>query len=73
MSGPRGPLLEDQLRFMAAQYPHEPAYRDLDAETTITFSEWERRSNQVARWLVDRGVARGDRVSVYLPGDEPLR
>ena len=33
--GPAGPLLVDQLRFMADRYPGEPAYRDLDAGSTF--------------------------------------
>ncbi|HEX5615509.1 MAG TPA: long-chain fatty acid--CoA ligase, partial [Acidimicrobiia bacterium] len=70
--GPAGPLLVDQLRFMAARHPDEPAYRDLDATAALTFAAWEEQSNRVARWLVERGVAPGDRVSVYLPNEEAL-
>lgn len=73
MTGPRGPLLVDQLRFMAETHPEELAYRNLDAATTITFREWEESSNRVARWLVDHGVARGDRVAIYLPASEALQ
>lgn len=73
MPGPAGPLLEDQLRFMARRWPDETAYRDVDAGTSITFRAWEERSNRVARWLAGQGVGRGDRVSVYLPNDDPLR
>jgi acyl-CoA synthetase (AMP-forming)/AMP-acid ligase II len=72
-AAPRGPLLVDQLRFMAEQWPGEIAYRDLDAGAAVRFGEWDDTSNRVARWLIDRGVAKGDRVSIYLPSEEPLR
>jgi acyl-CoA synthetase (AMP-forming)/AMP-acid ligase II len=68
-----GDLQVDQLRFMAGRHGEEVAYRDLDAGTTITFAEWDERSNRIAGALRDLGVEAGDRVSVYLPGDEALR
>jgi acyl-CoA synthetase (AMP-forming)/AMP-acid ligase II len=68
-----GELQVDQLRFMAGQHGDEVAYRDLDAETAITFAEWDAESNRLARGLVARGVQPGDRVSIYLPGEEALR
>ena len=70
---PEGPLLVDQLRFMAAVHPEELAYRDLDAGASITFTEWEEASNRLARWLTDHRVGRGDRVSIYLSSSNPLR
>ena len=68
-----GDLQVDQLRFMANRYGGEVAYRDLDAGTAITFAEWDERSNRLARFLVEEGIAAGDRVSVYLPSEEALR
>ncbi|MBM3673893.1 MAG: AMP-binding protein [Actinobacteria bacterium] len=68
-----GDLQVDQLRFMAGRYGTEVAYRDLDAGTQVTFAEWDEQSNRLARALVERGVAAGDRVSVYLPSEEALR
>lgn len=35
--------------------------------TTLTFREVDRRTDQVAQWLVTRGIGRGDRVGVMLP------
>ena len=49
---PAGPLLVDQLRFMATVRPDEVAYEDIGSGEQITFSQWEARSNQAARWLV---------------------
>jgi acyl-CoA synthetase (AMP-forming)/AMP-acid ligase II len=71
--GPSGPLLVDQLRYMAERFPDEVAYRDLDAGTAITFREWNEQSNQAARWLIERGVGKGDRVAIYLPNEYCLR
>jgi len=70
---PEGPMLVDQLRFMASSRPDDVAYRDLDTGTAITFREWDERSNQVARWLLDHGVERQDRVAIYLESTECLR
>jgi acyl-CoA synthetase (AMP-forming)/AMP-acid ligase II len=58
---------------MANQYGSERAYRDLDAETQITFAEWDERSNRLARFFVDQGIEKGDRISIFLPSDESLR
>jgi acyl-CoA synthetase (AMP-forming)/AMP-acid ligase II len=68
-----GPLLVDQLRFMAEAHADENAYEDLDAREAITFQQWDERSNRVARWLAARGVGKGDRVSVYLPSEYCLQ
>ena len=68
-----GELQEDQLRFMARTHPSEVAYRNLDAGTSLTFDDWERGSNRLARGLTELGVKRGDRVSIYLPASEVLR
>ena len=68
-----GDLQVDQLRFMARRDGDAVAYRDLDAGTSITFTEWDVQSNRLARALVDAGIRPGERVSIYLPGDEALR
>jgi acyl-CoA synthetase (AMP-forming)/AMP-acid ligase II len=59
-------LQVDQIRTMARRYPDEIGYRDLDADRTITFDEWDRRSNALARGLAAEGVRKGDRVALYL-------
>src|SRR5919112_5767247 len=66
-------LLVDQLRTMARLHPEEPAYRNLDAGTAITFRAWEEESNRLARGFISRGLAKGDRVAIHLPNDEVLR
>ncbi len=73
MSPAWGDLQVDQLRFMANRYPDEVAYRDLDAGTALTFAAWDEQSNRLARFLVEQGIEKGDRVSIYLPSDEALR
>jgi acyl-CoA synthetase (AMP-forming)/AMP-acid ligase II len=65
-----GDLQVDQLRFMAGRDGDAVAYQDLDAGTSLTFREWDDQSNQLARGLVAQGVAKGDRVSIYLPSQE---
>jgi acyl-CoA synthetase (AMP-forming)/AMP-acid ligase II len=70
---PDGPMLVDQLRFMARRFPDEPAYRDLDAGTALTFRAWHERSSQLARWLMDHGVEKQDRVALYMDSDHCLQ
>ena len=67
-----GELQVDQLRYMAKRYGAEIGYRNLDADTSITFAEWDAESNRLARGLAALGVGKGDRVSIYLPSDEVL-
>ena len=67
-----GDLQVDQLRFMAREHGPATAYRDLDAQTSITFSEWDAASNRMARGLIEAGIAPGERVAIYLPGDQAL-
>jgi len=65
-------LLADHLRAMAGAFPDEVGYRVIDAGQ-MTFAQWEAESNRLARGLVDRGVAKGDRVALYLRAEEALR
>ncbi|HXX91604.1 MAG TPA: AMP-binding protein [Acidimicrobiales bacterium] len=65
-------LLTDHLRAMADAFPEETAYRVVDGGT-VTFGEWEAESNRLARALTAMGVAKGDRVSLYLRAEEALR
>lgn len=72
MSPEWGTLQVDQLRFMAGRHGGETAYRDLDAGIALTFAEWDEQSNRLARFLVEQGIEKGDRVSIFLPSDEAL-
>ncbi|MBV8461958.1 MAG: acyl--CoA ligase, partial [Acidimicrobiales bacterium] len=66
------PLQVDQLRLMAERYPDEAAYRVV-GEGQLTFDQWDRDSNRLARGLAALGVRRGDRVAVQLEGTNGLR
>jgi acyl-CoA synthetase (AMP-forming)/AMP-acid ligase II len=70
---PEGHLLVDQLRFMARTGGDRVAYSDLDAGASLTFREWDERSNQLARWLIDHGVDKQDRVALYMDSDHCLQ
>ena len=63
-------LLPDQLRLMADALPDEVGYLDVASGVALTFGEWERRSNQLARWLLAQGVQKGDRVAIHVPPEE---
>ena len=60
-------LLSDQLRMMAETFPGETAQVDLARDRALLFSEWDGESDRVARALLDAGVAKGDRVAIYIP------
>ena len=67
-------LLPDQLRLMAEHHADEVAYRDVseapESTATLTFRAWEEGSNRLARWLVEQGVGKGDRVAIHVPPAE---
>ena len=65
-------LLTDHLRAMAEAFGDRTAYRVVDGGS-MTFGQWEAESNRLARALVDLGVGKGDRVSLYLEPAEALR
>ncbi|HLX87975.1 MAG TPA: AMP-binding protein [Acidimicrobiales bacterium] len=65
-------LLTDHLRAMAATFGDRVAYRIVDGGE-MTFGQWEAESNRLARSLVELGVAKGDRVALYLDASEALR
>jgi acyl-CoA synthetase (AMP-forming)/AMP-acid ligase II len=66
-------LLPDQLRLMAEHLPDEVAFTNVATGEDLTFGEWERRSNRLARWFVAGGVSPGDRIALHLPPEEPDR
>lgn len=65
-------LLTDQLRLMAEHFPSEPAYKLVSTGAEISFAEWDSESDRLARGLLEAGVAKGDRVALYLPPEEAL-
>ena len=62
--GPVTRLVHDLLRDSAAAHPENVAV--VDGERTITYAELEAQSNRLAHLLREAGVARGDRVGLYL-------
>jgi acyl-CoA synthetase (AMP-forming)/AMP-acid ligase II len=65
-------LLPEQLRLMAGEYPAETAYAVVDGGS-MTFAEWDAEANRMARGLVTRGVAHGDRVGIHLVHEAALQ
>src|ERR1700677_1201817 len=65
-------LLTDQLRLMSEHFPDECAYVELGADRRITFRQWDQESDRLALALLDAGVAKGDRVAIFLLGEEAL-
>lgn len=69
MTGPV--LLPDLLRERAAAQPHRLALT-VDGRGTMSYGDWERRSNIIARNLIRLGVATGDRVATFFENGEWL-
>jgi len=67
-----GQLLTDQLRLMADHFPDEAALIDVASDRRLTFRGWDSASDQVATALIEAGVAKGDRVAVFVPMEESL-
>lgn len=38
----------------------------IDGDRTVSFREFDKRSNQLGRWMLDAGLTTGDRVGVFL-------
>jgi amino acid adenylation domain-containing protein len=57
-------LLHHLLEGSARRYPDRTAV--VDRDRSVTYAELEARSNRLAHLLLDLGVARGDRVGLYL-------
>jgi acyl-CoA synthetase (AMP-forming)/AMP-acid ligase II len=64
-------LLTDHLRTVAGLYPDRVALRvaGVSSFTTMTYAEWDGRSNAVARGLAEAGVERGERVALFVGND----
>jgi acyl-CoA synthetase (AMP-forming)/AMP-acid ligase II len=69
MNGPV--LLPDLLRERAAAEPHRIALT-VDGRGSVSYGDWERRSNVIARNLIRLGVAAGDRVATFFENGEWL-
>jgi acyl-CoA synthetase (AMP-forming)/AMP-acid ligase II len=72
VSNEPGHLLVDQLRLMATHHPDEVAFRVLDGRH-LTFAQWDASSNRAGRGVQKAGVARGDRVAIYVTAEDALR
>ena len=55
--------LGDMLQLVAAEVPDRPAI--VAGDVRYTFAEFDRRTNQVARMLLDQGLEPGAKVAVY--------
>ena len=61
-----------QLASMAEIHPDAIGYRVMGVGH-LTFREWDRQANQLARGLTSAGVSHGDRVAIWLGSANALR
>ncbi len=61
-----------QLAAMAERYPDEVAFRVI-GQGQLTFGQWDREANRLARGMTGLGIARGDRVAIRLAAPNALR
>ena len=54
----------DVWEVVANMFPNSPAV--VQGQRDVSWSELDRRANEVARWLLDLGVQRQDKVAQYL-------
>ena len=64
-------LQPDLLRELAGAFDDGVAWRNVAEGTEMTLGEWHRRSNRLARGLLEWGVAKGDRIGLCIGNDEP--
>ena len=62
-------VLGRALSWTAERYPERPA---VGGERTLTYGEWDARTNQLARALGALGVSSGDRVVLATANGEPM-
>ena len=65
---------EDWFDVLAVERPDQTALRlvTADSDTEVSFAEMSRRSTQVAGWLREEGLRRGDRMLLFLGNVVPL-
>jgi acetyl-CoA synthetase len=65
---------EDWFDVLAGERPDQTALRlvTADSDTEVSFAEMSRRSTQVAGWLREEGLRRGDRMLLFLGNVVPL-
>ncbi|MGZ8719134.1 MAG: AMP-binding protein [Aeromicrobium sp.] len=65
------PLLEEtidgNLRRTVSTWPDREAVVDVAAGVRLTYAELDKRVDDVARGLISRGIAKGDRVGIWAP------
>jgi long-chain acyl-CoA synthetase len=59
-------------RQQAMAQPDKPAIIMASSGETVTFGEYEARSNRVARFLRDAGLQRGDHIAVFIENSPQL-
>lgn len=59
-------------RQQAMAHPGKPAIIMASSGETVTFGEYEARSNRAARLLRDAGLRRGDHIAVFIENSPQL-
>jgi long-chain acyl-CoA synthetase len=62
----------DEVSAMGLTHPDAVAWRNLADGSELTYGQWDRQSNRLARGLTGRGLAPGDRAVIGIGPDEPF-
>ncbi len=65
-------LIPDELRDLASRFPDRVAVRIDGTGESMTFADWDARSNALARGLVEAGLMPGERVVLFLTNESAL-
>lgn len=60
----KAPLLHDLVALHGKWYPDKPAF--IDEKHSISWSDLDRHSNQIANGLIEKGVCPGDSIAILM-------
>ncbi|MEM1327114.1 MAG: amino acid adenylation domain-containing protein [Bacteroidota bacterium] len=57
-------LLPQSIQYNAQNHPNQAAFKCLN--NAITYQKLDEKTNQLAHWLIEKGIQKGDRIGVFM-------